>query len=273
MQSKETIVCKPTPWFTLRAVAMLLMFSVFAVLFYIDGTTGYRKKNLEFYLHSAFEKAAADFNDMKGAGNLTADSWKAFASSQTVKLPSDPSLIPLGTKTPMPWPPVLADYEQMKPGQPHLLWQLYSGAKRMSENVKKKPFDAGEIRTQIRVFYICLSLSLIALFFLIRTMRRSVRTDATALTTAAGKTIPYTDMKTLDLRKWDTKGIAFIDYKGTSGTGRARIDGLTYGGFKKENGEPAEQLMAMIRANFSGEIIEYALVEPKSETPQAPEEA
>jgi hypothetical protein len=100
---------------------------------------------------------------------------------------------------------------------------------------------------------------------------RTLRADADALTTATGKTIPYKDMKTLDLRKWDTKGIAIIDYEGPSGAGRARIDGLTYGGFKKENGEPAEKLMTMIRENFSGEIIEYALVEPKSETPQAPE--
>lgn len=269
----ENIVCKPTPWFILRAVAMLTMFSVFSVMFYIDGTTGYRKKNLEYYLHSAFNQAAADFNEMKVAGDLTPESWKNFASSQTVKLPSDLSLIPASTKTPMPWPEALTDYDRMMPGQPHLLWQDYSGENRMSKDVKKKPFDAGEIRTQIRVFYICLSLALIALFFLIRTMRRTLRTDARALTTATGKTIPYADMKTLDLRKWDTKGIAIIDYEAPSGTGRTRIDGLTYGGFKKENGEPAERLMNMIRENFSGEIIEYALVEPKSETPQASEGA
>ena len=68
------------------------------------------------------------------------------------------------------------------------------------------------------------------------------------------------DLKTLDLRKWDTKGIAFIDYEGASGKGRIRIDGLTYGGFKKDNDEPAERLMRLIRSRFSGEIIEYAAV-------------
>ncbi len=273
MNDPEQIVCKPTPWFALRAIAMLAMFSVFSVLFYIDGTTGYRKKNLEFHLHAAFQKAGSEFSRMKTEGNLTPESWKEFAAKQTVDLPADLSLLPVGTKIPMPWPDALTDHERMKPGQPHLLWQEYSGANRMAEKVPKQPFDAGKIRTQIRVFYICLSLALIALFFLIRTMRRSVRADATALTTATGKTIPFADMKTLDLRKWDTKGIAAIEYEGASGGGRARIDGLTYGGFKQENGEPAEKLMAMIRANFSGEIIEYAMVEPESETPQAREDA
>ncbi len=248
---------------------MLAMFSVFSVLFYIDGTTGYRKKNLEYHLHSAFQKAGSEFTRMKSEGDLTPESWKEFASKQTVALPSDLSLLPVGAEIPMPWPDALTDFERMKPGQPHILWQQYSGETRMAEKVEKKPFDAGKIGEQIIVFYVCLSLALLNLFFLIRTMRRSIRADADTLTTANGKTIAYADMKTLDLRKWDTKGIAVIDYEATSGGGRTKIDGLTYGGFKQENGEPAEKLMAMIRANFSGEIIEYALVEPGGDTGQA----
>jgi hypothetical protein len=108
------------------------------------------------------------------------------------------------------------------------------------------------------VFWICLALSLAALFFLLRTMGRSIRADGDSLTSPAGKRVPYRDLRTLDLRKWDTKGLAFLDYESESGKGRIRLDGLTYGGFKKEDGEPAESLMRRIRANFSGEILEYA---------------
>ena len=275
MQTSVSIVCKPTTWFTLRTGSMLAMFSVFCVMFYIDGTTGYRKKNLEFHLHAAFQKAGSEFTRMKSEGDLTPESWKEFASKQTVALPSDLSLLPEGTKDkiPMPWPDVLTDFERMKPGQPHILWQQYSGENRMAEKVAKQPFDAGKIGEQKIVFYVCLSLALLNLFILVRTMRRSVRADADTLTTANGKTIPYADMKTLDLRKWDTKGIAVIEYETTSGGGRARIDGLTYGGFKKESGEPAEKLMAMIRANFSGEIIEYISIEPEAVSPQASDDA
>ena len=32
---------------------------------------------------------------------------------------------------------------------------------------------------------------------------------------------------------------------------------MTYGGFKKEEGEPAERLMRHLRARFSGELIDY----------------
>jgi hypothetical protein len=261
MNTPEQIVCKPTPWFNLRAAAMLTMFSVFAVLFYIDGTTGYRKKNLEFYLHATFPQATAKFSEMNAQGDLTASVWKEFAEKQTVNFPPDASLLPVGTDPKMKWPAVLTDYEKVKPLQHTLLWQEYSGENRMNEKVAEHPFDAGKIREQIIVFYICLALALATLFFLIRTSRRSISADGEALTTADGRIIRYADIKTLDLRKWDTKGIALIEFEGASGRGRARIDGLTYGGFKREQDQPAEKLMARIRSNFSGELIEYTTIE------------
>lgn len=277
MSTPEQIVCKPTPWFTLRAGAMLAMFGVFSVLFYIDGTTGYRKKNLTYYTHASFQQASDTFAKMDSEGKLTPEEWKDFAEKQTVGLPKDASVMPTDIKVPLPWPAILADYGKMKPLQPHLLWQEYSGENELDSKPPDEPFDAGKIREQIIVFYICLGLTAITLFFLIRTMMRSIRADSEALTTVTGKRITYAEMKTLDLRKWDTKGLALVEYGGASGSGTARIDGLTYGGFKKENDEPAEQLMRKIRANFSGEIIEYTTVEdaPKSadsvETAQEPE--
>ncbi|MEP2775654.1 MAG: hypothetical protein ABJQ29_03205 [Luteolibacter sp.] len=265
MTSPEQIVCKTTPWFTLRAAAMLAMFGVFSVLFYIDGTTGYRKKNLEYYVHATFEEAGQAFSRKNSDGKLTPAEWKDYAEQQTVKLP-DASLIPADTKLPMPWPAVLTDFEKVKPLQTHFLWQEYSGANGMNVKPAEHPFDAGKIREQIIVFWICLGLFLITLFFLIRTLRRSMRADDEAFTTVKGQRIPYSDMTTLDLRKWDTKGIAFIEYSGPSGNGRARIDGLTYGGFKKENDEPAERLMRKIRENFSGELIEYTTISDEEKT-------
>ena len=41
---------------------MLLMFGAFAVLFYIDGSTGYRKKNEVFYLYKTFQSANEEYS-------------------------------------------------------------------------------------------------------------------------------------------------------------------------------------------------------------------
>lgn len=255
------IVCKPTPWFFFRAVVMLLMFGVFAVLFYLDGSTGYRKRNEEFHLRQAFKEASGKFSEMNTGGNLTPEDWRGFAGKQVVNIPADTPM-PAAAPNPYPWPAILRDYEKMKPLQWEPLWVEYSGARGMNSKVKEHAFTRREISEQWVCFWVCLTLFLAALFFTVRTKLRSVAVDDAGLKTADGKRVSFSDMKRLDLRKWEGKGLAFIDYAGTSGSGRARIDGLTYGGFKKEDGEPAEKLMQHIRARFSGEIIEYASVEP-----------
>ncbi len=265
MSHSEKIICKPTPWFLLRAGVILAMFSVFSVWFYIDGTTGYRKKNYEYYVHATFEKATSTFSKMDAETPLTEESWREFASQQTVDFPKDPTVLPADIKLPMPWPDILMDYSRVKTLQHNHLWLEYSGKHQLNEKPEEKPFDAGKIEEQIRVFYICVGLSVITLFFLIRTVRRSVIADEMTLTTADGKNIPYSDMCVLDLRKWATKGIAFIEHETPAGRKRTRIDGLTYGGFSQEKNQPAEQLMRQIRSNFTGEIVDY-VVEEKGES-------
>lgn len=259
MSDSETIVCKPTPWFLLRALAIVVMFGVFAVLFYIDGSTGYRKKNEIFYLNKTFQRASQEFSKMNAGGTLTAAEWEKFAATQSVDFPEDHSILPASTPLPMPWPAILHDYERIKPLQPNILWREYTKERGLSASPPEEPYAAQAIREQWIVGGICLALVLVAGFFLVRTAGRSIRADGEAITTQTGKRIAYADLKTLDLRKWETKGLAFIDYEDGSGKGKIRIDGLTYGGFKKENDEPAERLMRQIRSCFSGEIIEYTV--------------
>jgi hypothetical protein len=260
MSSPETIVCKPTPWFLLRAVVMLLMFAVFAVLFFLDGSTGYRKKNESYYLNKTFQEANKTFSEMNAANSLTAEEWREFAAKQTVKFPSDRSVLPADLEVPMPWPPILQDFERMKPLQWNLLWREYSKEKGLDVSPAEHAFDAGKIREQWIVFWICIALAWVAGFFLMRTIRRSISVDGQGVTDQRGRQVPFAEMKSLDLRKWETKGLAFIGYEGATDKGTLRIDGLTYGGFKKEHNEPAERLMRRIRENFSGEIIEYETV-------------
>jgi hypothetical protein len=239
---------------------MLVMFGVFAVLFYLDGSTGYRKKNLGFHMHATFKQAHDEFARMNSGGGLTAEEWRRYAEKQEVRLPEDRSILPVDLELPVRWPEVLWEYEKMKPLDWHRLWLDYSGEREMSSSPPEKPYDARKIHEQWVVFWICLALAGGAAFFLVRTLGRSLRADEEGITGVNGKKVPYSDMKRLDLRKWETKGLAFIEFEGASGKGRVRIDGLTYGGFKKEQDEPAERLMRKIRSRFSGEILEYVSI-------------
>ena len=268
MTESDTIVCKPTRWFLFRALVMLLMFGVFAVLFFMDGTNGYRNKNEVYFLKKAFQAANTKFTERNQDGKLTPEAWKRYAAAQTVDFPADHSVLPARLTLPMPWPEVLQDYERMQT-QWNLLWREYTKTRGINETVPEEPYDARKIKEQWVVFWICSSLAITIAFFLLRTLRRTIIADTEAVTDQRGRRVPYTDMKFLDLRKWDTKGLAFVAYSGTSGNGRIRLDGLTYGGFRKEDGEPAEKLMQRLRSRFSGEVMEYAVV-GSSDAPTSP---
>ena len=160
----ERIVCKPTPWFLLRAAAMLLMFGIFSVLFFSDGKWGYREANLAYHVSSTFKLATSLFKEKKD--QITPADWRAFVGKQTIdfrhpdketkELVATP--VPEGTPVPMPWPEVLGDYEAMKASldqEPDKLFNDY----RLQANLKKEApeeiYSQRKITEQWVVFGFC----------------------------------------------------------------------------------------------------------------------
>lgn len=264
--SPEPIICRPTTWFVCRAGIIFLMFAVFAVLFYIDGSSGYRKKNEAYYLHQCFKEASGVFADKNADQQLTEEEWREFVILQKVEFPNDPSILPSDISLPMPWPKILHDYDRMKSLQWNQLWLDYTEIRGFDSNPPEKAYDARSLREQWIFCVICSSLATVALFFIVRTSRRSIVATEDCIISQNGRSVPYSDFHRLDLRKWENKGIARAEYNGSAGKGYLRIDGLTYGGFKKDHGQPANKLMQRLRENFSGELLEYTAFE-KGEEP------
>lgn len=268
------IVCKPTAWFYQRAFGMLAMFLFLGGWFYLDASSGYRKENEVFFYYRAFNTSAAALQKQQQEGMLTAESWREFARKQTVDFGTDPSLIPPSVAQPQPWPEELQDSALLAKG-PAEAWEAFTARKQWDRKPPEKFHEASSIREQWYFAYALSALALYTLFILLRTMRRSISIAGETISTQDGRKVPLADLTRLDLRKWSTKGLAFAYYPRSSGKeGRIRIDGLTYGGFQKEQGEPAEALMRELRAHFTGEVIEYATeestVEPATEdTPPA----
>lgn len=258
MTDPSTIVCKPTSWFYLRAVGMLAMFAFLAGWFYKDAAVGYRNKNEVFLTEQNFAKASAEFEAQSKTGSLTPESWKAHAEKQSLVFDADAALLPKDFKQPKPWPPELHDHALMSKGQ-RAAWIAFSGPLGWSEKAPEKLMDQRTINEQW--YFACglSALSVYTLFILLRTMRRSIRVDDEKTITQEGKSVTHSALTQLDLRKWMTKGLAFASYTMPDGSsGKIRFDGMTYGGFKKEEGEPAEQMMQLVRKHFTGELIEYA---------------
>ncbi|GAA5482261.1 hypothetical protein [Haloferula sargassicola] len=269
----DAIVCKPTPWFLLRAVAMLLMFGIFAAMFFKDGKWGYRDQNLAWYTWKGFEEASQEFSAKQG--DVSPAEWREYAAGREITLPEDRSILPVGTPERLEWPEILGDYEAMKAGAENprtMLFDPYREKVGMKAKVPEHDFIAQKIFEQWVVFWICLVLALGALFVLIRTLGRSLKLENGTLFPPGGKPVALSDLKRIDLRRWQNKGLAFAwaDAPG-GGERKIRIDGLTYGGFKTEDDQPAEKLMQAVLAGFSGEVIDYE--KPAESEPEAPEQA
>ncbi|NWK54566.1 hypothetical protein HW115_03015 [Verrucomicrobiaceae bacterium N1E253] len=260
---QDTLICKPTTWFLWRVLAMLVMFSVFAVLFLKDGIWGYRDKNLHFFMHHTFVEAGKAFQAKQSDGLLTEDSWKTYAASQTCFFPENGAeILPKDVDLAMPWPDALVDgYSLMKDkgGQngANKLWEDYTAARGWDAEAAEEPMQANKITEQFVAAAVAFALILGTLFILFRTMRRTIKADHDALYTQDGRKILYSDMVRIDKRKWDTKGIALVYYSDQGEEKKAKIDGMVYGQFKEEDGAPAEKLFSRVMEHFKGEVLEY----------------
>lgn len=254
---------------------MLVMFSVFAVLFIQDGITGYREKNLQYFLHHTFNQAGAEFQGMQNGDRSSESDWQAFAGKKNCLFPEDAAVVlPAGTDVEMPWPTILVEgYAVMKEkgGQngANKLWEDYTSEKGWPSETAEHPYDSRDIKGQFVAAGVALSLIAVSLFILIRTLRRTIEADDEALYSQDGRKVLYADMTRVDKRKWDTKGLALVYYNDGGEEKKVKIDGMVYGQFKEEDGAPAERLFSRVMENFKGEVLEY--VEPDEDEVQEDE--
>lgn len=270
MQS-ETVECKPTMWFTGRAVIMALMFLGFGVYFYYDASAGYPQKNLEFFMHKTFVDAGTLFDRKVSRDGAGKEEWERAVFSRMVEFPESYQ-IPSGVdRKGTPWPAVLADYELMAaPGKGwSSAWLAYSGEKQYPVKPVEQPYDGSKIFEQWVAGSICMALAMVALFFLIRTRNRKMAL-ADGRVTAAGRSFRVEDIERLDLRRWKMKGLAIATLKPECGGARVRLDGLTYGGFRKEDSpNNAEDFMKALLALYHGEVVDYEENNPGAVNPSA----
>jgi hypothetical protein len=174
-------------------------------------------------------------------------------------------IVPASTDLDTRWPEILTNYEsyrQLFDAQEALVvppaWKTFSnsGGRKWDEKSEHKLKKASKIDEQLYIGIVCLVLLLGALFILFRTMSRTMKVDSEGYYPPGGPFIPFGDMRKIDARKWDTKGLAYLYYEAAGNEKKTKIDGMVYGQFKKEEGEPAQKLYDRILANFRGEVIE-----------------
>jgi hypothetical protein len=257
MSRPPEIVCLPTKWFLTRIILMLAMFGGFAVYFLYDWKVGYPQKNYIIAHYKAFVAAGQAQTDPEKWKD-----WEAFVKAQKIPFEDDHSIYPAETDFEEKWPAILADKEAMKKESDEGLWKIYSGEKGWPQTIDvqedRKP--AYKIKEQLVAATVCFGLAAVAIFFLIRTKGRNMRVDEEAYYAPGGAKILFPKITEIDMRKWNTKGLATLTYKDSNGENqKAKVDGMVYGQFKEEDGAPAEALFQKILANFDGELIELVV--------------
>ena len=104
MPEQQTIECKPSQWFKIRALGVSAMLMFFALWFFKDGYWGYRDKNEAVVMKQLFLAANenpatnVDFHvraiDEFNKQEYTEESWAAFAADQEIPVPENKDLLP-----------------------------------------------------------------------------------------------------------------------------------------------------------------------------------
>ncbi|MBR4107555.1 MAG: hypothetical protein IKK45_02560 [Akkermansia sp.] len=255
----HTIVCKPTRDTFMRFAIVLAAFFGFGMYFFYDGSVGYRKANEAFFTYQAFAQLGKDVTESSAA------EWAATrASSPLLKAQQDESGLYIEQneqRFPLPdncepatiCPPEAADFAALSKGW-NECWLAYSARMHYPEKPGEHGHDTAAIREQWYAGSVCMLISAIIIWLMLRTSRRVMSLQGDTVT-AAGTSFSIADITLLDLRQWGKgfKGIAYATVQGK----RIRMDGMTYGGFSPDAGEPAEQFMQALLSRYQGKILEY----------------
>lgn len=267
--SQQDIICKATVDTFVRFGIVLVAIFGFSLYFFYDGAIGYQRKNEVIYSYKAFADlgAAAIKETDSSAWRQRLEGKPLFRTSVredgSLAVQSGDAFYPLPEDCPVAksCPEEVLDLEKMKSWAD--CWQAYSGRMGLPVKPGEHPYDEGAIREQWCMGILGMLLVAVGLYFVIRTYGRelSLRGDTV---TAAGRQFRIADIESIDLRQWGTgfKGVAYFTVKGR----KIKVDGMTYGGFNKEKGEPAEAFMQALLAQYKGDIIEYEKADTASKS-------
>ncbi len=249
----------------MRFIIILVAVWGFALYFFYDGAIGYKKKNAAYFSYTAFAEGG-QMAKQSSAYTWGVD-WKnrpLLLSLKGVELNEDATVVLFdGKEYPIPSnldiatgaPEEFRNHALMS-GSWNDAWKQYSSRMRYPLKPAEKPYDVSTINEQWIAGGVCVLLGGVILYFIIRTSRRTLSISGDEVK-AAGRVFKVDEITSIDLRQWGPgyKGAAFFVVSGK----KIKVDGMTYGGFDRKKGEPADQFMKSVLAKYSGDIIEYAV--------------
>ncbi|MBR5888503.1 MAG: hypothetical protein IKY92_00450 [Akkermansia sp.] len=256
--TSDSIICRPTRDTFVRFAIVLAAFFGFGLYFFYDGAVGYRKANEVFFSYQAFAALGKEASSSTSWG--TEKALHPLISAEQVDgewMMEGKYPLPADCEAARTTPAEAADFAAMSKSWAEC-WTAYTARMHYPVKPAEHPFDTAAIREQWIAGGVCMVISAIIIFFILRTRSRVMSLQGDTVT-AAGQLFQIADISRLDLRQWGKgfKGVAYATVKGR----KIRLDGMTYGGFDPSAGQPAEEFMKALLARYEGEILEYEQTE------------
>lgn len=178
-------------WFYRRTAIAIVATAGMALYFLYDGAIGYPKKNQKAEMYQAF---------------MTGVSGADLAN-------------------PAPKPDVAAAYQSGKSGG---TWAGFAASKNLPSK-KPKVYSDTQIRNQFIYGAILGLVCLGVVAWLLMWRRRKYLLHESAFTTPQGQYIPFADVQSIDLEKWD-RGVAKVAYQTDGKTGQVKVDDYKFAG-------------------------------------------
>lgn len=106
-------------------------------------------------------------------------------------------------------------------------WKTVSAANGWPAKPQTEPLDIGQ-----QYFFggVAGAIALGLAGWLILSMGRSVQSDETSIRGPTGKRVAFADVRRIDMKKWDSKGIAVLHYEREGKVGKMIVDDYKYEG-------------------------------------------
>ena len=233
----ETILCRVTPWYYRRMGLLALMFLGMGLYFFYDGKIGYAKDNEIVARKEWFEKEVLkEYDDARLQGEEFTQAWIKMARERR-------------------W--------IVSPNLNEPRWNDYAAPFGWPEKPKKHSEE--EIEQQFYWGAAMILGAAIAGILVLFNRNKVLIGHADHMIMPNGIHVRFADVTRVDKRKWDVKGLAYVQYRtGEQGSTRqVTIDDLKYGG--------AGLVLDRLLAQFSGELIEK-IPDEETESPEAADE-
>jgi hypothetical protein len=133
-------------------------------------------------------------------------------------------------------------YHQLKAEQRLDEWPQIAQSRGWAKRPPEKLYSPGDIRGQFVLGGVSFVLAITALIWMFANRNSELRSDDEAVYAPNGRRVPFGAIIGINKRKWDSKGIAVLQYQINGKRGKLKLDDYKYAGAADILGQIEEQI-------------------------------